>query len=132
MRRYEIWFAELPWQMGSHVQYGSRPVLIVSNDTANRYSPAITVVPLTSQLHKHDLPTHVFLCGQGLREKSIALCEQIITLDKSRLVHKIGCVVNPLDRMRIDRALAVQLDGYGGQVPIRQPVWCGKAEAYGE
>ena len=61
MKQYGIWLAKLPSIPGSSVQQGTRPVVIVSNDAANEHSSVIMVVPLTSQLGKNALPTHVFL-----------------------------------------------------------------------
>ena len=109
VKQYDIWLGELPEIKGDHVQHGQRPLLVVSNDTANTHSPVITVVPLTSQTRKHHLPTHVLLCEQGLYKNSIALCEQIITLDKSHLVHRIGYVYKKFDRIAVHHALAIQL-----------------------
>ena len=60
-------------------------------------------------MNKHRLPTHVLLREQGLYKNSIALCEQIITLDKSHLVRRIGFVYKSFDRIAIRHALAVQL-----------------------
>lgn len=109
VKQYELWLSNIPASENSHVQHGYRPVLIVSNDTANTHSPVVTVVPLTSKLSKHHLPTHVVLHEQGLNKNSIALCEQIITLDKSHLLRRIGYVYKSFDRLAIYHALAVQL-----------------------
>ena len=57
MKRYEIWKAELPVIPTSHVQQGYRPIVIVSNDSANENSPIITAIPLTSQIKKRELRT---------------------------------------------------------------------------
>ena len=65
MKRFEIWFADLPRIDGSHVQQGFRPILIISNDRANTYSPVIIAIPLTSRLTKRPMPTHVRLQGHG-------------------------------------------------------------------
>lgn len=96
--RYEIWQASLPIDKGSHVQGGSRPVVVVSNNMANAHSPVITVVPLTSNTRKNHLPTHVLLVESGLPVISLALCEQILTIDKSRLTRRIGLIIR-LDRL---------------------------------
>lgn len=109
MRQYEIWMADIPAVKGSHVQYGCRPVVIVSNDAANTYSPVVTVVPLTSRRGKPHLPTHVYLTGQGLGRGSIALCEQVMALDKVHLLHRVGFVYKYFDRLALRHALAVQL-----------------------
>lgn len=110
MKRFEIWLAELPRMADSHVQSGTRPIIIVSNDMANQFSPVITVVPLTSNLHKPHLPTHVFLSGQGLNRNSLALCDQVMPLDKSKLKKRIGFIYKSFDRLAIEHAMSVQLN----------------------
>ena len=82
-KQYEIWFAELGNHYGTCVQSGNRPVLILTNDIANRYSQTFTVIPLTSKMKKLDLPTHIVLTEahcEMLRaerlEDSILLVEQ--------------------------------------------------------
>lgn len=109
MKRYEIYQANLPSVAGSHVQSGSRPVVVVSNDMANAYSPVVTVVPLTTRLGEKCLPTHVVLLTSGLRTVSFALCDRLTALDKSRMTHYIGYVTDPDDRAALDRAMSIQL-----------------------
>ena len=109
MKRYEIFQADLPAIPGSHVQGGYRPVVIVSNNMANTYSPVVTVIPLTTKLGKKCLPTHVVLLTTGLRNVSIALCEHILTIDKSLLRRYIGYISDPDDRDALDHAMAVQI-----------------------
>ena len=41
MEQYDIWTADIPTLQNSHVQYGRRPVVIVSNNSANDHSPVI-------------------------------------------------------------------------------------------
>ena len=82
-KQYEIWFAELGNHYGTSVQSGNRPVLVISNDMANRNSPIITVIPMSSKLKKLELPVHIPVTGrdcemlrdEGL-EESILLVEQ--------------------------------------------------------
>lgn len=107
--QYEIWLADIPVMENSHIQNGRRPVVIVSNDLANTNSPVVTVVPLTARLRKLLLPTHVYLWGQGLDRASIALCEQVMALDKTHLLRRMGIVHKAYDRMALRHALAIQL-----------------------
>lgn len=109
MKQYDIWLADIPAPKDSHVQHGRRPVVIISNNLANTHSPVVTVIPLTSQMNKHQLPTHVYLWGQGLDRASIALCEQVMALDKSCLIRRLGEVSDWYDRLAIQHALAEQL-----------------------
>ena len=58
MKRGEIWlvdFGEI--DKTSSVQLGERPAIIVSNDVANKYSPVITVIPLSTNMKKAKLQT---------------------------------------------------------------------------
>lgn len=88
-KRGQIYNAILSGTQGSE-QGGLRPVLIVQNNIGNKFSPTITIVPLTSELTKAKLPTHVELEGYGLNFKSVILIEQIRTIDKRRLRDYIG------------------------------------------
>ena len=72
-------------------------------------SPVGSVVPCTTQRHKPALPTHVYLRGYGLSSGSIAMCEQVMPLDKSCLLRHIGTVYGWYDRLAIQHALATQL-----------------------
>lgn len=87
----EIWIADLGNKSGS-IQGGKRPVIVLQNDIGNKCSPTTIVVPITSQL-KHMLPVHVCFGTQcGLKRTSIALMEQITTINQSQLINKIGVV----------------------------------------
>ncbi len=106
--RGDIFFADLDPVIGSE-QGGKRPVIIIQNDTGNKYSPTVIVACVTSS-GKKKMPTHIRLEGQdGLSPESIVLLEQIRTIDKSRLLHKLGTLQE--NKLReIDHALRVSLD----------------------
>jgi len=94
IKRGEIYYADLRPVVGSE-QGGIRPVLIVQNDKGNKYSPTTIVLTLTSQTKKSDIPTHVYIHsdrGNGLSLDSTVLCEQMRTIDKSRIKDRIGKV----------------------------------------
>lgn len=95
IRRGDVFYACLGLVTGSE-QGGVRPVLIIQNDIGNKYSPTVIVAPITSSLkEKANLPTHAFipvLEGTGLTAISIVLLEQIRTIDKTRLLNRIGCL----------------------------------------
>ena len=83
-----------------------RPAIIVSNDACNKFSPVIEVVFTTSTRRKHLLPTHVVLHSTPLT--SVALCESVYSVDKSRINRIIGhCSTKEL--FKINHALAVSL-----------------------
>lgn len=88
-RRMEVWFAELPMDETTSIQGGSRPVLVISNDIVNARSTNVTVAPITSHLKHLEMPTHVVI--RNLRERSsMILAEQIMTVDKKKLIRRIG------------------------------------------
>lgn len=112
VKRGEIYFANLgdaSCNLNSE-QEGFRPVLILQNDIGNKYSPTVIVACLTSKIYKNKIPTHVFLSGENyqLNCDSLVLCEQIKTIDKQRLHHKIA-TINANDQQRIDRAVKLSL-----------------------
>ena len=108
IKRGDIYKADLSPVVGSE-QGGIRPVVIVQNDMGNRYSPTIIVVPITTRLNKKNLPTHTKLNNSSLLKESIALMEQIRTIDKSRLIEFIG-VLNESEMNRITEALRISID----------------------
>ena len=104
MKHFELWTADLPFLKGSTLKCGRRPVVIVSDDQSIEDSSYVSVVPLTKNLESRQLPTHVLLCSRYLDHPSRALCEQVTTLDKTRLVRRIGYVEDAFDRFAINRA----------------------------
>src|SRR5574344_2251165 len=94
VKRGDIYYADLSPVVGSE-QGGVRPVLIIQNDTGNRYSPTVIAAAITSQTGKARLPTHIEIPvtpGCGLTKESVALLEQVRTLDKRRLRGRMGRV----------------------------------------
>ena len=106
--RGDIYLANLNPYKGSE-QGGKRPVIIIQNDVGNHYSPTVIVTAVTSRFFKkRALPTHVPLDNAELEKNLLALLEQIRTIDKSRLIRKIGRV--PEEKMKeINQAIHVSL-----------------------
>mgnify|MGYP001375682284 CR=1 FL=1 len=108
-RRGDIFYANLNPVIGSE-QGGVRPVLILQNDAGNRYSPTTIVAAITSRTGKPRLPTHLELPADRYRldRDSVALLEQIRTIDKRRLKNRIGRL-DAEALARLDEALAASL-----------------------
>ena len=106
----DIYMARLDMDTEGSLQSGIRPVLVISNDKANQYSPVITIIPITSNTGKKRLPTHVFIRGCGLLQQSIVLVEQITSLNQTRLLRKIGSIQRTVYEEKIRNAIKVQLD----------------------
>ena len=112
IKRGNLYYANLNPVVGSE-QGDSRPVLVVQNDIGNKYSPTIIVVPITRKLTKVNLKTHVVIPQRyGLDTDSLALVEQIRTLDRSRFIKYIGCI-GATEQIEIDFALAICVDIVG-------------------
>ncbi|PIN90120.1 PemK family transcriptional regulator [Candidatus Pacearchaeota archaeon CG10_big_fil_rev_8_21_14_0_10_34_76] len=110
IKRGDIFWADLNPTKG-HEQGNIRPVLVVQNDIANRYSPTIIVVPITSRQKTKTHITNVLITSNesGLKENSLILCNQIRTIDKSRIIK----IVSSLDRetmKQVDLAIKRSLD----------------------
>ena len=88
-KRLDIYMADLP-DVGGSIQHGYRPVIIILNDIGNANSTTVIAIPLTSK-PKKNMPTHVYI-RKGLRKKSVALCEQIMTISKSWLCYYVATV----------------------------------------
>ncbi len=72
--RGEIYYADLNPIVGSE-QGGIRPVVIVQNNTGNRFSGTTVIIPISSA-KKPDLPVHIMIRNMSFLEKdSIILAE---------------------------------------------------------
>jgi mRNA interferase MazF len=102
-RRGEIYLVKLP---GRTSNGKNRPALIVSMDVRNRLASDVIVVPLSTNLRP--APTHVELpAGEGgLKETSMAKCEQVTTLDKSFLIRgPFAGTISPFLMREIEKAI---------------------------
>ena len=116
--RGEIYVADLnPYQ--GFEQGGIRPVVILQNDTGNYFSSTTIVASLTSRtVKKENLPTHVFIDSrEDLEHDSIILCEQIRTIDKSRLIRYLG-KLDEYEMEEVEDALNVSLGCFDDSLSI--------------
>jgi len=90
IRRGEVFRVSLDPTVGSEVGK-TRPAVVLQNDLANRSSPTVTVIPISSQVERV-FPFQVLIpAGEGgLSQESKALCEQIRTLSRRRLGERLG------------------------------------------
>ncbi len=116
IKRGDIFYADLSPVVGSE-QGGTRPVLIVQNDTGNRHSPTVIAAAITSQTGKARLPTHINIAGGrvGLSKDSVILLEQIRTIDKRRLREHMGRL-DETQMQQVDDAIAISFGLQDGHV----------------
>lgn len=108
IKRGQVFLADLSLGKGSE-QGGVRPVLVIQNDIGNRYSPTTVVLSITGQIDKCKLPTHVLLSKEhGFARNSVILCEQVRTIDKSRL-QKFLCELDELTMKKVENSILISL-----------------------
>lgn len=109
IKRGDIVLASLEPVVGSE-QGSTRPVLIIQNDIGNETSPVTIIAPLTSRIYEKDFPTNVFLPREdsNLDKDSTILLNQIMAIDKSRIVKKLSTLDNFL-MSKVDMALKICL-----------------------
>ena len=114
MIRGDICYADLGEGFGNE-QRGVRPVLIIQNNIGNKYSNTLIVAAITSKKENHHQPTHVLLSKyDGLKTGSIAMLEQLRTIDKSRIKEYV-CTLEDWKMKQIDNALKISIglkEGY--------------------
>lgn len=88
----DIYFAELIGD--ENIQAGKRPVVIAQNNIGNMHSQTVEVIPMSSKINKaKHMPTHVLVKPtkqNGLQAMSIVLAEQVVTINKKRLLRFLG------------------------------------------
>jgi len=92
MLRGEIWWAALPTPASSEPGY-RRPILIIQSDSFNRSRIATIIgIAITSNLRLAEAPGNIRLTKRdsGLLKKSVVNVSQMLTVDKSFLIEKVG------------------------------------------
>lgn len=88
IKRGDIYLANLGTGIGCE-ENGIRPVIILQNNTGNRFSPTTIVACMTSKKREKLLPTQMKVKIESERS-SLIITEQIRTIDKKRLIKYIG------------------------------------------
>ncbi len=103
-----MFYADLDPTVGSE-QQGCRPVVILQNDTGNKFSPTTIIAPITTKKDV-ELPTHVLIKQfDKIRPNSIIMVEQIRVIDKKRLKGFIE-ILNEEQLKEVDAAVLKVLD----------------------
>jgi mRNA interferase MazF len=108
-KRGEVYLVSFDPAVGTEIQK-TRPALILQNDIANRHSPITIVAAITSQFEEPLYPTEVLIRPPegGLSVPSVVLLNQIRSIDRRRLVRRLG-VVAPATIERVNRAIQISL-----------------------
>lgn len=94
MARGDIILVNLPETVvAGREQTGSRPALVVHDDSTENILSVIMIVPFTSNLAAQRFPHTVFVVPSlenGLSVESVLLVFQLRAIDKRRIIRKIG------------------------------------------
>ena len=85
IRQYEVFLISLDPTVG-HELKKTRPCLVISPDEMNSNIQTVMIAPMTTK--SHDYPTRVKVSFQG--KNGWIVLDQIRTVDKKRLVRKLG------------------------------------------
>lgn len=85
IKRFDVYLINLDPTIGSEIQK-VRPCLVISPDEMNRHIATVIVAPMTTK--GRDYPTRVSCSFEG--KTGQVVFDQIRTIDKSRLVKKLG------------------------------------------
>ncbi len=107
--RGEVYLVNFDPTLGAEIRK-TRPALILQNDVANRHSPITIVAALTSKIDDKLYPTEVAIKARegGLTSDSIVLLNQIRSIDRRRLVKRLG-KLRAETMAHVDRALQISV-----------------------
>lgn len=120
IKRGDVFYADLGPFEGSE-QGGTRPVVIIQNDVGNLHSPTVICAAISTRKKNRRLPTHVFIdaARHTLMRDSAILLEQIRTIDKTRLLNKLGRLSSQ-EMTRVDRSLRISLGLEYGKYSVQK------------
>ena len=93
VKRFEVYLVKLDPSVGSEI-HKTKPCLVISPDEINRFINTIIVAPMTTKGRPY--PTRVPLKFKSKRGHVVL--DQIRTVDKTRLVKKLGQVDSQTQR----------------------------------
>ena len=108
-KRGEVYLVNFDPTIGTEIKK-TRPALILQNDIANRWSSITIVAAITTQFGARLYPTEILVKAPegGLTIDSVVLLNQIRSIDKLRLLKRVGSLKQ--DTMaRVEKALLVSI-----------------------
>jgi len=109
VRRGEVFLVNFDPTVGVEIQK-TRPAVVIQNDIGNRYSQLTIVAAITSQYAEPLAPYKVLLEASegGMKVNSVVLLNQIRSIDKKRLIKRLGTLSAETMR-RVDQAMMISL-----------------------
>lgn len=87
IKQYDVFLISLDPTIGHEIKK-ARPCVIISPDEMNKYISTVIIAPMTSQSHPY--PTRVPI--KFKRKEGWVVLDQIRTVDKKRLIKRLGKV----------------------------------------
>ena len=108
-KRGELYLVNFEPTVGAEIRK-TRPALVLQNDIANRHSPITIVAAVTSKFDETLYPTEVLVTAPegGLSVDSVVLLNQIRSMDRRRLVRRLGAIRGSTME-RVERSLQISL-----------------------
>jgi mRNA interferase MazF len=108
-RRGEVHLVDFDPTRGAEIRK-VRPALVIQNDVANRFSQVTIVAAITSRRKPPIYATEVLVAkgDGGLQVESIIVLNQLRTVDRSRLLRRVG-MMSGATMSRVDQALLISL-----------------------
>ena len=108
-KRGELYLVNFEPTVGAEIRK-TRPALVLQNDIANRHSPLTIVAAVTSKFDETLYPTEVLVTAPegGLSVDSVVLLNQIRSIDRRRLVRRLGAIRGSTME-RVERSLQISL-----------------------
>jgi mRNA interferase MazF len=108
IKRGEIYLVNWNQGRGSE-QQGIRPAVVIQNNVGNEYGSTTIVATVTTKF-KDIYPFQVFIGAKeaGLTHDSVIDLGQIMTVDKTRLIRRLG-KIKESDMPLLDEAIKISL-----------------------
>lgn len=107
--RGDIYLVNFDPTIGAEIKK-THPALILQNDISNRHSPVTIVAAITTQFKEPTYPVEVLIHKQdgGLKSNSVILLNQIRSIDKRRLIKRLGTLNNETMK-KVGQAIEISL-----------------------
>jgi mRNA interferase MazF len=103
-----VWLVNFDPTVGAEIQK-TRPALIIQNDVGNRVSPITIVAAITSTFKRvYPFQVRVPAGDAGLEVASVVTLNQIRSIDRQRLIRRLGVLPKELVEA-VDEAILVSL-----------------------
>lgn len=106
-KRGEVWLVNFNPGRGSE-QRGIRPAVVIQNDIGNEYSSTTIIAAVSTKIKSYPVTVLISDEETGLDERSLVNLSQLLTIDKTRLMKRLGRL-GPRQVKEVDEAVKISL-----------------------